>query len=201
MCSVREYPVAARPVSTNGLALTSPACACSHLDAALYEFDRALQMVTSEDLDCDTSIPGVTVRALVNHVVMGNSLAVFLLDGACRDAAQNAVCKDLLGSDHYAAWRESATAQSASFRRSGADTAKCEHPHADLAGSELREYRTVDLVLHTSDLWAARGTQWRCPIGLFGVLVSSRALMRRLVEPSALSRLDNLVGLGPNPGG
>lgn len=164
------------------------------LESAAAQFDGRLASLPDSDWSRPTQMTDCDIRDLVDHVVAGNQLAVLLLGGTARDEAEAAVSCDVLGEHPVEAWAASALEQRNAFRRPGALEVVCQHPQADITGAELLSYRTADLVLHAADLGAAMGTGEQPSAALLDHLRVSLPLMTRLVEPSALDRLTDLLG-------
>jgi uncharacterized protein (TIGR03086 family) len=131
------------------------------LARASGEFDRRLRD-TDVPLDAETPCDGWTVRDLLQHVIVGNRIAVVMLEGRPQDAVA-ATRARLLRQDHVvgdpaAAFAESATAQVAAFAAPDASR-RTVHHHAlgDLPAGQLLTFRVCDLTLHAWDLARATG--------------------------------------------
>ena len=93
------------------------------LARASGEFDRRLRDI-AVPLDATTPCEGWTVRDLLQHVIVGNRIAVVMLEGRSRDeivlARQELLEEDQIGDDPAAAFASSGAAQVAAFSAPGA---------------------------------------------------------------------------------
>lgn len=96
----------------------------------------------------------MSVRELVEHVVVGNRLTALLLAGVDRDEARTRLAGDQLGDDPVAAVVESARRQAEAFAATPPDRAVSGPKGAVPAAAFLR-FRLVDLVVHAWDLLRA----------------------------------------------
>ena len=130
----------------------------SLLDAARGEFERRIP-ATRTGLTRATPCAGWTVRDLLQHVVVGNRMAVLMLDGRSRadvdEARVRMTAADQLGDGAREVFGESADAQAAAFSRPGALDVICHNRVGDIPGSELLVFRICDLTLHAWDLGRA----------------------------------------------
>jgi uncharacterized protein (TIGR03086 family) len=131
------------------------------LARACGEFDRRLRD-TDVPLDAKTPCEGWTVQDLLQHVIVGNRVAVVMLEGRSQEEVA-ATRADLLErnqviGDPAAAFAESAAAQVAAFAAPDA-LERTVHHHAlgDLPGQQLATFRICDLTLHAWDLARATG--------------------------------------------
>jgi uncharacterized protein (TIGR03086 family) len=130
------------------------------LQVARDEFERRTPL-DGAALALGTPCEGWSVRDLLQHVVVGNRMAVLMLDGRSRvdvDAARTeATAADQLGDRPQAVFAESADAQAAAFSQPGALDMICHNRVGDIPGSRLLVFRICDLTLHAWDLARALG--------------------------------------------
>ncbi len=133
------------------------------LDRARAEFERRLDSVGPDQWSEPTPCEGWTVRDLVQHLVVGDKMTVFLLSGASRDdtmthlrdwhqAESGSSTGELLAS-----FRTTADAQAAALRQPGALEPIVHHPAGDVPGTQLLRFRIGDMTLHAWDLARAIG--------------------------------------------
>lgn len=96
----------------------------------------------------------MSVRELVNHVVVGNQFTALLLAGVARDEARGMLGGDQLGDDPVAAVAESAGRQAQAFAAAPADLLVA-GPQGDIPATAFLRFRLVDLVVHAWDLLRA----------------------------------------------
>lgn len=120
-------------------------------------FDVRLRRVEADQWSLPTECSDWTVRDLVNHVVLGSTMAVRLLDGATLDEIVPLFGGDALGDDPLAARRQTAAAERQAFAAPGALERIVHHPAGDIPGALLLGFRTGDNLLHTWDLARATG--------------------------------------------
>lgn len=96
----------------------------------------------------------MSVRELVEHVVVGNSFTALLLAGVDRDEARNGLGGDQLGQDPVAAVVESARRQVVAFAATPPDRPVA-GPNGTVSASAFLRFRLVDLVVHAWDLLRA----------------------------------------------
>ena len=153
------------------------------IDAASAEFERTVRLLPA---DCwDRLTPSdVSVRELVEHVVVGNRFTALLLDGVGRDEARAAVAGDQLGADPVAAVVESAARQARAFAAARPDRL-VPGPKGEITAEAFRRFRLIDLVVHAWDLRRAAGLDETLdPLVVSGLM--------ELVEP----HVDELVAYG-----
>jgi len=119
-------------------------------------FDARLRGVESDQWGLATPCGEWTVRDLVNHVVIGGSMAVRLLDGATVEQLIPLFGADGLGDDPLGARRRTVAAEREAFAAPGALDRIVHHPAGDVPGAMLLGFRTGDNLLHAWDL--ARAT-------------------------------------------
>ncbi len=127
--------------------------------AASAELERAVRQLPADSWDLPTPSE-ITVRELVEHVVVGNRFTAMLLAGASRVDARAALGGDQLGPDPLAAVLESARAQQAGFATTSPETV-LDGPKGDITAQEFRRFRLIDLVVHAWDLLRATGQDER----------------------------------------
>lgn len=123
------------------------------IDAASAEFERVVRQLPADAWDRPTPSE-ISVRELVEHVVVGNRFTVLLLDGVDRDEARNMLTGDQLGDDPVAAVVESSWHQAQAFAATpvGQPVAG---PNGDVPAAAFLRFRLVDLVVHAWDLLRA----------------------------------------------
>ncbi|MFT4288442.1 TIGR03086 family metal-binding protein [Nocardioides sp.] len=117
------------------------------IEAAAAEFERAVRQLPPDSWSSPTPSE-VTVRELVEHVVVGNRFTALLLARVGRDAAKAQLEADQLGDDPVV---ESSSRQSEAFGAAGPDQL-VPHPNGDIPASAFLRFRLVDLVVHAWDL-------------------------------------------------
>lgn len=123
------------------------------IDAASAEFERVVRELPGDSWSRTTPAE-VTVRELVEHVVVGNRFTALLLAGVGRDVARERLGGDQLGDDPLAAVVESAGRQAEGFAAAPPDQA-VPHPNGDISAAAFLRFRLVDLVVHAWDLLRA----------------------------------------------
>jgi uncharacterized protein (TIGR03086 family) len=123
--------------------------------AASAEFERVVRALPTDSWELPTP-SDVTVRELVEHVVVGNRFTALLLAGVSRDDARAALAGDQLGDDPIAAVMESAASQAQAFA-AVPDDYSVPHPNGDVPASAFLRFRLVDHVVHAWDLLRAVG--------------------------------------------
>src|SRR5262252_2553236 len=124
---------------------------------ALDATGRVVGAVSADRWDAATPCDGWDARALVNHLVSGNLWAAELAAGATIEGVGSRLDGDLLGADPAAAYRDSATAAAAVFRRPGALEAPCAVSYGPVPGSVYAGHRFIDVLVHGWDLAVATG--------------------------------------------
>ena len=125
------------------------------IDEASAEFERVVRQLPADSWDRPTP-SDISVRELVEHVVVGNRFTALLLAGADREHALHLVEGDQLGGDPVAAVVESARRQARAFAETppGQPVAG---PRGDIPAAAFLRFRLVDLVVHAWDLLRAAG--------------------------------------------
>jgi uncharacterized protein (TIGR03086 family) len=160
------------------------------IDAASAEFERVVRQLPADSWERPTP-SDVSVRALVEHVVVGNRFTTLLLAGADRDEARTMLTGDQLGGDPVAAVVESGRRQAQAFAVTplGQPVAG---PNGDIPAAAYLRFRLVDLVVHAWDLLrAARLDETLDPRVVAGLL--------EVVEPHVHEMLAfGAYGAGPS---
>lgn len=125
------------------------------IGAASAEFERVVRQLPASSWDRPTP-SDVSVRELVEHVVVGNRLTALLLTGVGRDEARARLSGDQLGDDPVAAVVDSARHQAEAFAAASPEQS-VPGPNGDIPAAAFLRFRLVDLVLHAWDL--LRGAQ------------------------------------------
>jgi uncharacterized protein (TIGR03086 family) len=125
------------------------------IDAASAEFVRVVRQLPPSSWDRPTP-SDVSVRQLVQHVVVGNRLTALLLTGVGRDQARTMLTGDQLGDDPVEAVVESARDQAKAFANASPEQS-VPGPDGDIPADAFLRFRLVDLVVHAWDL--LRGAQ------------------------------------------
>jgi len=120
------------------------------IDAASAEFERVVRDLPPDSWSLSTPSE-VTVRELVEHVVVGNRLSALLLVGMSRAEAMTDLDGDQLGDDPVAAVAASTACQAAAFAAATPDQV-VSHPNGDITTSTFLRFRLVELVVHAWDL-------------------------------------------------
>jgi len=97
------------------------------------------------------------VRALVDHVVVGNLWADELARGRTIDDVGSRLDGDQLGSDPLAAYDESARVAALAFEQPGALDAPCAVSYGPVPGSVYAGHRFIDVLVHGYDIAVATG--------------------------------------------
>jgi uncharacterized protein (TIGR03086 family) len=153
------------------------------IDAASAEFERVVRALPADSWDLPTP-SDISVRELVEHVVVGNRLTALLLAGVGREKARARLGGDQLGSDPLTAVVESARRQAEAFAavRPGQTVP---YRTGDLPAQAFLRFRVVDLVVHAWDLLRAAGLDESLDPSVVDGLIT-------LVEP----HIDELVAFG-----
>jgi uncharacterized protein (TIGR03086 family) len=115
----------------------------------LAEVDMIVAAVTADRFDDHTPCADWNVRALLDHLVYENLMWTSLADGDPR----NDFAADHLGDDHVAAFRASAEAALAAFRRPG----MLAQQYGPAPGWRLVEQVVIEMLVHGWDLAKATG--------------------------------------------
>jgi uncharacterized protein (TIGR03086 family) len=153
------------------------------IDAASTEFERVVRRLPADVWDRPTPSQ-ISVRELVEHVVVGNRFTALLLAGVDRDEARARLAGDQLGGDPVAAVIDSSRRQAEAFAATPADRLVA-GPRGDIPAVAFLRFRLVDLVVHAWDLLRAAGLDETLDPGVVERLSST-------VEP----HLDELLAHG-----
>lgn len=123
------------------------------IDAASAEFERVVRQLPTDSWDRPTPSQ-LSVRELVEHVVVGNRFTALLLAGVDRDQARRTLAGDQLGDDPVAAVVESARRQAHAFATTQ-PWQPVAGPKGDVPATAFLRFRLVDLVVHAWDLLRA----------------------------------------------
>jgi uncharacterized protein (TIGR03086 family) len=117
---------------------------------AAEEFARIVGLVPTEAWSRPTPLH-VTVRELVEHVVVGNRWAVSLLQGMDPTDARAQLSADRMGTDPTAEAIRSGARQAAAFARTPPDQPLL-HPSGEISATFFERLRLIELVVHGWDL-------------------------------------------------
>ncbi|PQP22631.1 TIGR03086 family metal-binding protein [Rhodococcus opacus] len=123
--------------------------------AASAEFERVVRQLPVDSWDLPTPSQ-ISVRDLVEHVVVGNRFTSLLLAGVDREQARNMLTDDQLGDDPVAAVAESSRHQAEAFAAAPSEQ-PVPGPNGDVPAEAFLRFRLVDLVVHAWDLLRAAG--------------------------------------------
>lgn len=140
------------------------------LTTARHEFEQRLHAIADGQWDGRTPCAEWTVRDLVEHVVVGNRMAVRLLAGERFQDAVGDARAEGLGEGVAASFARSADDQEAALREPGALERTCEHVVGQIPGSQLLRFRIGDYTLHAWDLSRAIGADERLDADLVAVV-------------------------------
>ena len=132
------------------------------LDAAIAAVERIVARIRADQWELPTPCDGVDVRALVNHLVVGNLAFVTVITGTeppVRDA-------DHLGDDPFFALRASADLLVAALRTPGMAARTYPLPFGEVPGSALVGIRVTEFLGHGWDLARATGQSADFPDGV-----------------------------------
>jgi uncharacterized protein (TIGR03086 family) len=125
------------------------------IEAASAEFERVVRQLPADSWARPTPSE-ITVRELVEHVVVGNRFTALLLAGVGRDDARASLAGDQLGNDPVAAVAESSTRQVGAFAAARSDQS-VPGPNGDIPAAAFLRFRLVDLIVHAWDLLRGAG--------------------------------------------
>ncbi|MBO1766440.1 TIGR03086 family metal-binding protein [Allobranchiibius sp. GilTou38] len=125
------------------------------IDAASTEFERAVRELPEDSWALRTPCD-MTVRALVEHVVVGNRFTTLLLQGVSRDAARARLDADQLGTDPVSAVVDSSRDQAGAFA-AALPGQLVPYRTGDVTVDTFLRFRLVDLVVHAWDLRRGAG--------------------------------------------
>lgn len=127
------------------------------LQQARTEFETRLAAITDDQWSNATPCTEWDVRALVNHMMLGNRMTVQLLGGAETSDVIAGLDDDLIEGvdDVPAAFRAVADALHADFAADGALEGTVSHPMGEIPRTMFIGFRVCDYAVHAWDL--ARG--------------------------------------------
>jgi uncharacterized protein (TIGR03086 family) len=123
------------------------------IDAASAEFERVVRQLPADAWDRPTPSQ-MSVRELVEHVVVGNRFTALLLAGVDREDARRTLTGDQLGDVPVAAVVDSARRQAQAFAATPS-TRLVSGPRGDMPADAFLRFRLIDLVVHAWDLLRA----------------------------------------------
>lgn len=153
------------------------------ISAASAEFERVVRQLPADSSEQPTP-SGISVRELIEHVVVGNRFTALLLAGVDRDEAQTMLAGNQVGDDPVADVRESTLRQAQAFFATSPGQ-QVAGPNGNVPVAAYVRFRLVDLVVHAWDLLrAAHLDETLDPQIVVGVL--------KTVEP----HLDEMLAFG-----
>lgn len=120
------------------------------IDAASAQFVDVVRRLPPNSWDRPTPSQ-MTIRALIEHVVVGNRFTVLLLAGVDRDEARATLAGDQLGHDPIAAVVQSTRDQARAFAATPPEQPVA-GPSGTIPAAAFLRLRLVDLVVHAWDL-------------------------------------------------
>ncbi|WP_406097196.1 TIGR03086 family metal-binding protein [Streptomyces sp. NBC_01013] len=151
--------------------------------AASAEFERVVRQLPADSSEQPTP-SGISVRELIEHVVVGNRFTALLLAGVGRGEARAMLAAKQAGDDPVADVSESAQRQAQAFFATSPGQ-QVAGPNGNVPVAAYLRFRLVDLVVHAWDLLrAARLDETLDPQTVLGVL--------NTVEP----HLDEMLSFG-----
>lgn len=132
-----------------------------NLDAAHRAFTERLGRMRPEHWPLGTPCTEWTVRALVNHVVLGELSYLLLLDGGTATGFIELQQDDAVGDDPVAAYAVAARECTAAFHRDGVLDRPLDYPLGVVPGRQLLALRVTETLVHTWDLAVAVGAHTR----------------------------------------
>jgi uncharacterized protein (TIGR03086 family) len=134
------------------------------LEIVLNGFGDLLGGVSATQWEAPTPCPDWNVRALVNHVVMGQHVFIAALHGQDRPD----VTADYLGSDPVGAFRQSTETLLTAFDLDGVMSKTIKVPFGEIPGFGAMHLRTIEGLVHGWDLAQATGQSTSFPEELAG---------------------------------
>jgi uncharacterized protein (TIGR03086 family) len=125
------------------------------IEAASADLERVVRQLPADAWERPTPSE-LSVRARVQHIVVGNRFTTLLLQGVDRAVARTRVAGDVLGDDPVAAVVESSRRQARAFAATSAEQ-PVPGPNGTVTASAYLRFRLVDLVVHAWDLLRAAG--------------------------------------------
>jgi uncharacterized protein (TIGR03086 family) len=123
------------------------------IEAAAAEFERVVRHLPADSWERPTP-SDISVRELIEHVVVGNRFTALLLEGVDRDEARTMLTADQLGNDPVTAVVESARRQARAFAATPLDQFVA-GPNGNVLAAAYLQFRLVDLLIHAWDLLRA----------------------------------------------
>jgi uncharacterized protein (TIGR03086 family) len=127
------------------------------LDRATVEFRSRLEPVTPADLTKPTPCSEWNVAALIDHVARGNRMTELLMHGADARTSVGPAAAAPPDAAAIETYDRTAADQRSSFSEAGAMERLADHPAAQMPGSLLLLFRSIDLAIHAMDLADALG--------------------------------------------
>lgn len=153
------------------------------ISAASAEFERVVRELPADSSE-ELTPSGISVRELIEHVVVGNRFTALLLAGVDRDEAQAMLAGPQVGDDPVADVSESVQRQAQAFFATSPGQ-QVAGPNGNVPVAAYVRFRLVDLVVHAWDLLrAANLDETLDPQIVVGVL--------KTVEP----HLDEMLAFG-----
>jgi uncharacterized protein (TIGR03086 family) len=125
--------------------------------AAQTEFAARLALVRAADWDRPTPCAAWDVRALTNHVVLGELGYVLLLAGGSGAEFLALQATDALGDDPVGAYAAASARCRAAFAEPGAAALVVDYPLGAVRGAQLLDLRATETLVHAWDLARAIG--------------------------------------------
>lgn len=129
--------------------------------SAADQFEVRVRAVRPDWWTLPTPCSAWDVRALVNHVTLGNLNYVGLAEGGTGAEFIRLRDADALGADPVAAYAESVRLCAETFSRPGILGNDLDYPLGTISGRQALAVRTTDTVVHTWDLARAIGADDR----------------------------------------
>jgi uncharacterized protein (TIGR03086 family) len=123
------------------------------IEATAAEFERVVRQLPADSWERPTP-SDISVRELIEHVVVGNRFTALLLEGVDRDEARTMLIGDQLGDDPITAVAQSARRQARAFAATPLDQSVA-GPNGNVLAVAYLRFRLVDLVVHAWDLLRA----------------------------------------------
>jgi uncharacterized protein (TIGR03086 family) len=123
------------------------------VEAAAAEFERVVRQLPADSWERPTP-SDISVRELIEHVVVGNRFTALLLEGVDRDEARTMLTSDQLGDDPVTAVVWSARRQARVFAATPLDQSVA-GPNGNILAAAYLRFRLVDLLVHAWDLLRA----------------------------------------------
>jgi uncharacterized protein (TIGR03086 family) len=161
------------------------------MSAATATFLAVLDGVGPGQLSMATPCEDWDVQALLTHVIVGDEMAVALLEGASQDEARTYLDQEV-GDDIVDRCRTTLAAQLAQIRAIDDWDAVVHHVIGEIPASQLLRFRIGDLTLHAWDLANAIGVEDGIPDDLADVVYVGLAPMAPFIAETGM------FGSGPS---